>query len=59
MNILKIFGVINRFYTLKTQFEQIKRGDFQLPPLVISFINDTEIFFEETKDVLKDLQPKK
>lgn len=56
MNIFKIFDLVTRFYALKAQFDQIKKGEFQLPPVVITFLKDSETFFDDSKELIKDLK---
>jgi len=60
MNIFKVIMLINKFYELRTQFFQVRdlltKGEIQFPPVVISFISETETFFNESRDVLKGLK---
>lgn len=55
MNFFQIINLGSRFYSLKTKFDQIRRGDFQLPPLVIEFLKETDEVLQDAGKVVKEL----
>jgi hypothetical protein len=55
MNFFQIISLATRFYALKSQFEQIRRGDFQLPPLVVTFLKDADDLIKDSGEVIKEL----
>lgn len=59
MNFFQIINLATRFYALKSQFDQIRRGDFQLPPLVIDFLKDTDELLQDAGAVVKELSKNK